>query len=402
MARVPRYQIRIGDYTVEEVGTISLRFSMRELADSFTATINDRVRVDAGDRVEVSVEGVTRLVGEIQNVRLMKQPGTRDLTITGFSASQRLVKSSALVERRTIRNRSLRQIVEQIVEPYGLVVDVSESGIEVADEVMDRVRVGPGQTAWAFLKDVAKRQGCILVSGAASVTEGRAAKSSVRITRVAVRKSPIPVVAPAARVLSIEFEDDVRDVHSEYFVNRKGRGQRDPEDGGLKGLDGRATDERVLYSPIIIQAQAGGRGQAALDRQAEWEMRRRAAEGQRVTINIDGWSPNYSRALWWPNTLYRVVDTDEQYDEDLVLASVELGSSTGDGAVARLEFLPPDAYAILKTNKITKGSRRGYRTNKEWLAQNSQLVSQIDLASDTVDFDEEELELYFTPEDPDA
>jgi prophage tail gpP-like protein len=206
-------------------------------------------------------------------------------------------------------------------------------------------------------------------------------------------------------VLSIDFEDDVRSVNSQYLVNRRGRGTRDP-DGTLKGLDGVASDERVPYSPTIIQAEAGGRSQAALDRQAEWEMRRRAAEGQRVSINVDGWSPRVSPTppapLWWPNTLYRVVDADEGFDETLLLASAELGESVGSGAVARLEFMPPDAYAILEQRKITGGGRRGYAANKEWLAQHSELVGQIGAASDTVDFDQERLELIWKPEDPDA
>ncbi len=402
MGRVPRYQLRVGDYTVQELGSLSLRFSMREIADSFSATINDKVRLESGARAVVSVEGVTRLVGELQVDRLMKQPGVRDLTVRGYSAAQRLVKSDAVVEKRTFKGKSLRAIVEEIVAPFDLVVDVSESAVEIAEEVVDRARVGPGQTAWAFISGVAKRQGCIIVSGAASVTDDREAKSSVRITRVAVRRSPITIVYPSPRVLSIEYENDVRDVHSEIFVNRKGRGQRDPDDGTLKGLDGRAVDERVLYSPKIIQAEAGGRDQASLNRQAEWEMRKRAAEGQRVTVNYDGWSPNNGPALWWPNTVFRVVDTEEGFDEYLVLVSSELGENTGDGAVARLEFLPPDAYAILEQRKIEKGSREGYRANKEYLAQNAELVASIADASDVADFDEANLDLYFEPEDPDA
>ncbi len=408
MGAVPNYGIRIGDYDLQEINSINLRLSMRELADSFSATISDRVKIFAGDPVQVSIDGRPVIVGEVMNVRLEKQVGTRSLSISGFSAAQRLVKSSVVVgdglQKRTVKDKSLREIVEAVVEPFGIVVDVSEAAASIANEVIDKVRVGDGQTAHAFLGKVCKRQGCILVSGAASVALDRDAKSSVRITRVAVRKSPVNIVFPNARVLSFGYEDDVRAIHSQYLVTRRGGGTRD-SDGTLKGLDGVAEDLRVLYSPIIIKAEAGGRSQAALDRQAEWEMRRRAAEGQRISVTYDGWSPRVSTTppspLWWPNTLFRVVDAEEGFDETMLLASVDLGESVGTGAVARLEFMPPDAYAILGTRKISSGTR-GWSANKEWLAQHSEFLVELDAATDTVDFDEERLDLIWKPEDPDA
>lgn len=408
MGAVPNYGIRVGNYDLREINSLSLRLSMRELADSFTAQISDRVTLRAGLPVQVSIDGRPVIVGEIQNVRLAKSAGTRDLTISGFSAAQRLVKSSVVpgdgLPKRTVKGLSLREIVEAVVKPFGIVVDVSESALEIANEPIDKVRVGNGQTCHAFLNKICKRQGCILVSGAASVGPDRDAKSSVRITRVAVRKSPINIVHPSARVLSIDYEDDARAIHSQYLVNRRGRGTR-AADGTLEGLDGVAEDLRVPYSPVIIQAEAGGRDQAALDRQAEWEMRRRAAEGQRVSVTYDGWSPRPSPTppspLWWPNTLFRVVDAEDGLDETMLLASVELGESVGSGALARLELMPPDAYAILEQRKITSGSH-GYAANKEWLAQHSELVGQIAAASDTVDFDEKRLDLIWKPEDPDA
>jgi prophage tail gpP-like protein len=402
MGAVPNYGIRVGNYDLREINSLSLRLSMREIADSFTAQISDRVTLRAGLPVQVSIDGRPVIVGELQNVRLAKSAGTRDLSISGFSSAQRLVKSSVVpgdgLPRRTVKGLSLREIVEAVVEPFGIVVDVSEAALSIANEPIDKVRVGNGQTCHAFLNKVCKRQGCILVSGAASVGPDRNAKASVRITRVAVRKSPINIVYPSARVLSIDYEDDVRAIHSQYLVTPRGR--------PWTGLDGLAEDERVSYSPVIIQAEAGGRGQAAMDRQAEWEMRRRAAEGQRVSVTYDGWSPRPSTTppspLWWPNTLFRVVDAEDGFDETMLLASVELGESVGSGAVARLELMPPDAYAILEQRKITSGSRRGYAANTEWLAQHSELVGEIAAASDTVDYDEKRLDLIWKPEDPDA
>jgi len=394
----PSYTLRIDGRQVENITQISIRFSMRELADSWSASISDRVDLAPGARAELAIEGRTVIVGELQNDRLVKRSGTRDRSISGFSSARRLVKSSVIQPTRTIKDRSLRQIVEQIVEPFDMVVDVSESATTVADEPIDKVKIGPNQNAVDFLNAICKRYGCILVSGAASVDPDRKAKASVRITRVGVRASPIPLVYPG--VLAVDYENDVGNVHSSYLVNRKGKGLRD-SDGTLRGLDGTATDARVLYSPLIVQAQAGGTSQESLNIQAEMEMRKRAAEGQRVSIEVERWSPNNSQALWWPNTLYRFVDTEEGFDETLLLSSVELTQGSG-GASARLELLPPDAFAILSDRELKVGRRTGrggYRANKEWLAQHSQLVTAIANASDTVDYDKSKQDLIWKPAD---
>lgn len=397
----PAYKVKIGDYEIRHIGAISLRFGLRELADSVNVTINDRIDTAAGEPIVVSIAGRVVLTGEVQNKRLSKRVGDTTLTVTGFSSAQRLVKSSVVQPKRTFGGLSLLEVATLICAPFGLVVDVSESAATIANEPMERLRVDTGQSAFDFLSEACRRQGCILVSGAASVDAEASAKASVRITRVGVRAAPFPIVIPSARVQSVDFEDDVREVHSHIFVNRRGGGTLDP-DGTLKGLDGVATDERVAYSPRIIQAEAGGRSQAALNRQAEWEMRRRAAEGFRVSVVIDGWSPNNSQALWWPNTLYRVVDSDDGFDETMLLASVDLSAGMGQGYTAKLELMPPDAYAILDKRSIPKGKggRRGYRANKEWLAQNSGLVTKIAASSDRTSFDDGEL--IFKPEDPKA
>ena len=68
-------------------------------------------------------------------------------------------------------------------QPFDLVVDVGETGNAIADVPIDKIKIKKNEAAWDFVQRVAKRQGCILVSGAASVTPDRKAKASIRITR---------------------------------------------------------------------------------------------------------------------------------------------------------------------------------------------------------------------------
>lgn len=343
------------------------------------------------------------LVGNVQNVRQESRANVDDLSISGFSAAQQLVKSSVIQPRKNFRNLNLAQVVVLVTQPFDIVVDVAPAAREAAGEDFASLKVDDGEKAYAFLAKACKRQGCILVSGAASVSPDRAAKASVTIARLASRTAPIIVEHETGRVTAFGIERDYGNVHSEVIVNRKGGGQTEGDTGAgadLVGREGRATDNRVPYSPLIVKAEKGGSSEAAMKRQAEWEARKRAAESERVSVEVDGWSPRPSAQdpdpLWWPNTLYRVKSSRYGYDETLVLASVEL-TRDGDGDRARLEFHPPDLYAVLEQPDVTSGAgRRGYRANKEWLAVHSDTVVAIDSTSDTVDFDESALDLIFT------
>ena len=147
--RPPDIVVRVGDYTLESVQQFSVRLSMREPADSFALTINDRVDFPAGSPVGIAINGRVVLIGEVMTARLSKSAGRRDYTVEGFSSAQRLVKSSAAaaLPTRLFKTRSLRQICEQVCEPFGIAVDVATSAIPIADEEVEAVRVNNGEKA---------------------------------------------------------------------------------------------------------------------------------------------------------------------------------------------------------------------------------------------------------------
>jgi prophage tail gpP-like protein len=399
-------RVWVGDYEMESVASLTLRLSMTELADSFTMVVNSsRPLIEQAERVIIMIQRRVVLVGRVQNARLAKSAGSRSFSVSGFSDAKCLVNSSALTDRPRgiLENLNLAQIVVLVTEPFGLVVDIAPAAREAAGETIPKIKIKPGETGWALLSRVAKRKGCILVSGAASTDPDRTAKASVRITRTAVRESPVVLSYPHERIMGVDHERDFGDVHSEIIVTRKGGGTLDGDAGGVVGLSGTATDDRVPYSPKLIKAEKGGNTQAELDTQAEWEMRTRAAKSVRLSFDVSGWSPRPEAQdpdpLWWPNTLFTVEDREENFRESMVLSSVELILDTS-GERARLTFNPPDMFAILKKFTIS-GGHRGWRADKDWLLQHSDLVTAVADESDTVQFNRDDLDLIFV-EPPDG
>lgn len=405
---LPSLVVQVGGKNLQRVESFSLRLAVTELADQVQVEIADDIALAdlrIGDSMAVAIAGRIVLVGEVLNYRSHGDANSDTLSITGFSSAQRLTKSSIKVgdgesvTSRVFRNLSARQIIERVVRPFDLVVDVGETGNEIADVPIDKIKIKKNEGAWEFIQRVAKRQGCILVSGAASVTPDRKAKASIRITRNAVRSSPISISRPHPRVISWDYELDGRAIQSEIIVGRKSK--KRGSGGGLTELGAPAYDSSARYSPLIIDAEAGARTEGELLRQAEYEVRKRRAEAIRVTIELDGWSPNNSGALFWPNTLYPLDDQVRGFSDTMLLTSVTLSRDLGGADKAMLEFVPPDAYAVLDDFTVDGGGigggARRYRANQEWLRQHSAVVTEITDASDVVDFDAQKLELLFKP-----
>lgn len=407
---LPSLVVQVGGRNLQRVQSFSLRLAVTELADQVQVEVADDIalaNLRIGDSMAVAIAGRVVLVGEVLNCRSHGDANSDTLSITGFSAAQRLTKSSIKigdgesVTSRVFRNLSARQIIERVVRPFDLVVDVGETGNEIADVPIDKIRIKKNEPAWDFVQRVAKRQGMIIVSGAASVTPDRKAKASIRLTRNAVRSSPIPITRPHPRVINWAYELDGRGIHSEIIVSRKSKKRK--KGGGLTSLGAPAFDSSARYSPLIIDAEAGARTEGELLRQAEYEVRKRRAEAIGLTIELDGWSPNNSQALFWPNTLYPIDDRVKGSSDTMLLTAVTLSRDSSGADKAMLEFAPPDAYAVLDDFTVDGGGvgggsgRNQYRANPEWLRQHSALVTEIADASDTVDFNADKLELLFKP-----
>ena len=404
---LPSLVVQVGGKNLQRVQSFSLRLAVSELADQVQVEVADDIALAdlrIGDSMAVAIAGRIVLVGEVLNYHSHGDANSDTLSITGFSSAQRLTKSSIKigdgesVTSKVFRNLSARQIIERVVKPFDIVVDVGETGNEIADVPIDKVRIKKNEGAWEFIQRVARRQGCIVVSGAASVTADRKAKASVRLTRNAVRSSPIAISRPHARVISWDYELDGRSIQSEIIVGRKSKKRK--SGGGLTHLGAPAYDSSARYSPLIIDADAGAKTEGELLRQAEYEVRKRRAEAIRVSIELDGWSPNNSQALFWPNTLYPLEDKVRGFADTMLLTAVTLSRDLNGADKAMLEFVPPDAYAVLDDFTVDGGGIGGrgqYRANVEWLAQHSANVTAIANASDTVDFNADKLTLLFTP-----
>jgi len=139
--------VQVGGRNLQWVQSFSLRLSVTEPADEVQVVVADDIGLadlDIGDSMAVAIEGRIVLVGEVLNIRNSVDANSKTTSITGFSSAQRLTKSTIKigdgesVTSRVLRDLSLRQIVERVVKPFDIVVDVGETAAKIADTRQDQ------------------------------------------------------------------------------------------------------------------------------------------------------------------------------------------------------------------------------------------------------------------------
>ena len=105
------------------------------------------------------------------------------------------------------------------------------------------------------------------------------------------------------------------------------------------------TDPNVTrHRKLIIIAEAGGGGNDIAQKRANWELTRRAGRSRAVRVTVDSWRDS-AGTLWTPNTLVPVELPSLKLSADhFVIGEVTYRRSDGDGTVADLVLMPPDAF----------------------------------------------------------
>jgi prophage tail gpP-like protein len=145
-------------------------------------------------------------------------------------------------------------------------------------------------------------------------------------------------------------------------MRASGGGKKNPR--ALTQVVGTVTDPGVRrYRPLVIVAEAQADDGGAMQR-AEWEMRRRRANGTKATITINGWRQEDGR-LWSQNELIEVTAPWLGLDErELIISQVQF-SSDDSGELTELSLTLPDAFLPDPKRKGKKAGEGGSKGKKK-------------------------------------
>jgi prophage tail gpP-like protein len=319
--------------------SVSISRSMEAIAARFTLGIAERwpgqqtrLAIKPGDscRLDIVSTGEPVLVGYVDKVAVSYSDSDHTVSIDGRDLAGDLVDCSAVNEPGEWRDRTLRQIVQEIAGPFGLTVR-SLTGIP---EKFARFRLEEGETAFEAIERACRARSVLPVCDPAGVitlvraTEGEYATENLQRGR---------------NILEASGEYDHRDRFSVYTVKSQAAGFPDAEPETTLRVSANAQDRSIgRYRPLVLMAEHASTAGSAGGR-AAWEANVRAARSRTVTVLKQGWFQNGSGRLWQPNQLVRLFDDWLDIDAVMLITAVGL-SYDNRGHLASLTLRLPDAF----------------------------------------------------------
>ena len=306
---------------VRAVDALAGRFTLR-------LTSMEPNPVPRGAKCELRLEGNLIISGYLYNVQVDVTAKAHRLSVIGRDATGDLVDSDALVESQELHDVTLRELVEIVVQPFGI------STIFEADPP-EKFKKFSFQQESAF---EAIERACRLRGVFPSSDENG---NLIIRTYGSTRAETALVMGDNVLMATATYDDTDR--FSEYRVYGQQPGTDGVDEEQAAGPAGVAKDLGVTrYRPKIIIAE--GAVDAGLAQQrAEWEATVRAAKAVTISVTVQDWT-HESGNLWRENTVVKTILPEHGVNGDMLVREVTYSADTTTGVKTKLELVRPDAF----------------------------------------------------------
>ena len=341
-------ELRVGGQVLEGWSRVSVSRKADALAGSFSFSFGEtqpddpvaRV-IQRGQTAGVYLEDEIVLEGVIGELSTRYDGRSASVTAAGRDIAGDLVDSSAIAEPGEWNGARLETIAAQLLSAF--------SGIsyraDLADPAAGTVStfsLNTGETVFSALDRLARLRGLVLNSDGAG---------GVYMRRPGSTRAPV-AISRAATILEAELRDSDSGRFSKYIAHGQAAGLEGWDAGGSPGQSLRAEAEDPGVGrdrPLVIVAGAGA-NVAEREARVAFEATSRAGKSRRVSYTLPGWTLEGHR--WEPGERVPVYDpalgigTSTGSPVDLVLVGVRFSASSGQGARASLELMPPGAFTL--------------------------------------------------------
>lgn len=336
MAEADRVELRVAGRLFSSWTEVSVSRGIANPAGAFSLTYAERTSEGAapegirpGMPCEVLIGGQTVINGFVD----MASPGfdaeTRTLTVSGRDRIADLVDCSALNSPGVWRGRTMAQIATDLIAPFGLSVEVrADTGAPFKAFALQQ-----GETVWEAIERLARFRGLLAIAtpagGVAFIRPGQ-----TRAT-YGLRQGETLLAAVA--------DHDHAQRFSRYVVKGQSAGDDDINGTAASGPRSEVEDPAIArYRPLLVVAEEQAT-LASLRARAGWEASVRAAEGERVTLTVQGWR-DPAGDIWRGDLVVPVSAPWIAVEGDQLIADVTFRLDVRTGSVTDLSCSPPDAY----------------------------------------------------------
>jgi prophage tail gpP-like protein len=338
-----QFRLVIDGTPIQEVKSATLLLSCDAGADGFTAVVpyfkdlpsplnrDDLLSPPAYPTAEIYLGGVKMFTGRLYQRKPKFSKSGCYRTLIGWSPIADAI-DSAVTPPLEANNVTLQVHAMALLAPFGLTV----TWLGGTDLPFTRATPKREDTVFEHLARLAKQRGLLIMSG----SNGEVVFQQIATGEpVAFFEEGVPPFDEA------EIDLDGRKWFGQYVCYTKApRGNKQAT----------AVDDRFpIARRTIVNAPDGS--DADMKTTAEWEARKRFADGIAFQHQVPSWWTNATPlgVLWEPNQLVRVTSPTMFLPNgfDFLTRSVEYRFDAGEGTRATLDLVSPTAFQTLEVQK---------------------------------------------------
>jgi prophage tail gpP-like protein len=316
-------------YTNEKIYTgwesISITRSMDALSGSFSLGLvknftDPKVKIADGMKCRVEYEGHSLVTGCIDSVSSSYDARNRAISVTGRDVTADIIDCSAPIIQ--LKNQTLTQIIEKLIEPFGIEVVLEVSGI---DQPFQSEAVNPGETIYEIIDRLARKRGVLMMSDG---------NGKLVITRTSEKKMPIGLELGKNILKAEKNSNSAQRFSSITVLGQSGWGS------SQNGYT--ASDPSIRHRPLIMTLDDNA-VHGDCEQTAKWEMQTRKAKNLSINYTVLGFLCGSD--IWQPNRLVSVKDPEFEIDQDMLISAVQY-TLDSEGMRSVLTVVPKEAYIL--------------------------------------------------------
>lgn len=321
----------IGGKVIAAWDEVEVSISTEEAARSASMTLSDMggsVVIRQGDDAVLMASGTVLITGYVRDVDVSISEDRHEVRVAIVSRTIDAVEASVDHESGFVEDKDLKQIAEAF-DTCGVGIVCEESFPKEA-----RSMVHPGQSLFYHIEPIARAHEALIYD----TPEGKLRLAKKPRGRHAGRLA----TGPGGNIVRARAGFSEHDRHDEIAV--RGQSSRGKGGGALR-IEARAKDGGVKRKRPLVVIMEGEATAEKAKKRAEREVKRRAGESTRATIEVAGWRDAGGR-IWEPHYLVEVAAARLYLNQDMAIRSVKLSQSQadgGEGTRAHLELVDPRA-----------------------------------------------------------
>lgn len=333
---------------VSATATISLESLSNDF--SFIASaVNAFPPFKQGDSVVITVDGVKKITGFIDEVNGIDQEGSHNIAYTGRDKTGDFFDSQINVinDIRADESLTLKKVIEIVIAHLGLDLKVVDNfNPPPFNQAEDILSPEVGESAFGFVMGYARKRQALLSSdgdGNILITQSEPTESGASLQRL-TRNDSNNIVSQSWTING-----------SERFNKYIHRGQLDPRalsfagDTDIAAVEDQGaeiTDDsiRVGRQKVKVETQAYSSDQ--LKDRAKWASQAAKARATRFNCAVMGHQKPGDAGVWDENTLVQINSDVADISRKMLITTLAFSQGEGQPTLTSLEFVERNVYTI--------------------------------------------------------